>query len=146
MFQIFNVLMSLASQLVKGDNYQHVYIGSIELGVRNETDPDKSKPNPSNIKWHQVFTIVEQKRVGLKPITQCTVPVALWTCAMELSTLDNQAEVLDQIIAMNAGPHRIRSHAHDHCMFLEEKDEVQVQGTKDFYRKIVLNFKEANST
>jgi hypothetical protein len=52
---VFNVLGFFGDMINGGlinsgnDNYPHVRIGDIELGVKRDTAPDTSKPNPSSI-------------------------------------------------------------------------------------------------
>lgn len=129
----------------------------IVLGVRNATNPDYSKPNPVEINWWQEFTIVEHHVVGNKPLTQCTEPEALWKCSIKLHTLASEdpatshaSKTLKSIYKMNAGPYWIEDSLTTHagpgriCMYLEKKEIPQKAGTKDWFREITLQFKQAN--
>ncbi len=133
------------SSLARGrDRAFHVRIGSIELGMRQEDDPDTSRPNPSLIEWTQEFDIAEQHTTGSKPVTILTGPDPLWRCTMEFNTLNNKPEVLTPILDMDAGPRRIVDYDHDHCMLLKKKKFVQRKGTDDWYRSLILEFVENN--
>lgn len=139
-------------------DFVKVKIGpDIVLGVRDAMEPDLSKPNPVEINWWQEFTIVEHHVVGNKPLTQCTEPEALWKCSIKLHTLASEdpatshaSETLKAIYKMNAGPYWIEDSLTTHagpgriCMYLEKKEIPQKAGTKDWFREITLQFKEAN--
>lgn len=138
----------LASKIYKisvKDSWRKVKIGpNVELGVRREDDLDTSKPNPLSITWTQENVIVVHKRIGMKPLTQCTIPEGLWYCDMELDALDNEMEVLDPIRKMKAGPWMIKTSFMDLCMFIESKAVTQKAGTKDWLQNLKLKFIEAN--
>ncbi len=136
--------MTMQDLLTQSGDNQRVRIGDVWLGERRETAPDTSKPNPESIDWSQEFLIIEHKRVGMKPLTQCIEVEALWVLDITFNTLDNDEEVLKPIINMKAGPHWIRTAYHDVCMYLVNKKIQQVKGTKDWYQKVILHFKEAN--
>lgn len=139
------ILLVDVSSLAKGRDRQfHVKIGSIELGVRRDDDPDTSKPNPSLIEWTQEPEIAIQKVTGGRPVTILTEPIGLWYCTMEFNTLNNKPEVLQVLLDMHAGPRRIVDYDHDVCMLLKKKKFVQRKGTDDWYRSLTLEFVENN--
>ncbi len=132
------------------DMAKHVKIGSVELGIRNASDPDLSQPNPE-ITWTQEFEIVIHKTVGQKPLTQCTIPNGIWNLALKFNTLKGTdggiSDVLVAIRDMLAGPHRVEDALFNEgkCMFIQKKTITQPKGTKDFYHTVELQLIEANS-
>lgn len=127
------------------DNWQHVMIGTIELGIKNYDDPDTSRPNPSLIEWWQEFDVSIKKITGEKPVTILISPKTIWHCTMEFNALDNKPLVLQPLLDMDAGPRRVTDFDHNNvCMLLKKKKFVQRKGTKDWYRALVLEFVENN--
>jgi len=140
------------------ESYKRVKIGPVELGIRDFSNPDFSKPNPSEIKWWRENNVVEHPVVGHKPLTQCTEPDTLWHCSIRLSTLADQdtatshfSENLKKLAKMNAGPWMVEDSFTTHgleagrlCMYLKKPEFTQKAGTKDWYRIVDLQLVEAN--
>jgi hypothetical protein len=79
------------------DSAYHVKIGdSVELGIRDFTDPDTGRPNPGEIRYTQEFEIVIHKTVGQKPLTQCTIPVGLWETVADACSPVTDAMISDK--------------------------------------------------
>lgn len=135
---------SIAASAAQRHNFKRVKIGAVQLGIYNEGDPDKSKPNPRSIVWSQEFEIIEHKIVGMKPLTQCLEDEALWKCDMEFTTLDNKPEVQDKVIAWKAGPYNVETAVKSVCMYIESKTITQEKGTDDYYQVVHIKLKEAN--
>jgi hypothetical protein len=132
------------------DSAFHVKIGEVELGIRNQEDPDSSQPNPIEIRWSQEMEIVIHKTVGQKPLTQCTIPVGLWLLQLKFNTLKGTDgdinETLTSIRDMDAGPRRVYDalFKDGKCMYLQKKEIIQPKGIKDYYHSVELSLIEAN--
>lgn len=133
------------------DSAFHVKIHGIELGIRDQEDPDTSRPNPLEIRYSQEFEIVIHKTVGQKPLTQCTIPDGLWNILVKFNVLkgsDNGlSENLKTIRALTAGPRKFYSALFDDglCTYIQKKEIVQTKGAKDWYHSVELTLIEANS-
>lgn len=137
---------------------KRVKIGPVTLGIMDFMDPDRSQPNPSEIRWWKEHNITEHHVVGNKPLTQCTEPEALWHCSIKLVTLaeDDPAkshfsDTLKKLAGMDAGPWWVEDSMTTHgpfpgrlCMWLKRPEFTQKAGTKDWYRIVDIQLLEAN--
>jgi len=132
------------------DSAYHVNIHGIELGIRDQDDPDASKPNPMEIRYTQEFEIVVHKTVGQKPLTQCTIPDGLWEVLIKFITLkgtdDGLSESLLAIKGLTAGPRKIYTALFPEglCTYIRKKEIVQTKGSKDWYHTAEITLIEAN--
>ena len=133
------------------DSAYHVKIGdSVELGIRDFTDPDTGRPNPGEIRYTQEFEIVIHKIVGQKPLTQCTIPVGLWETIIKFVSLKGTdgdlQENLKTIRDMSAGPRKIYTALFPGglCSYIKRKEITQQAGSDDWYHSCELQFIEAN--
>lgn len=133
------------------DSAFHVKIGdSIELGVRDFTDPDTSKPNPEEIRYTQEFEIIVHKTVGQKPLTQCTIPIGLWEVMLKFNSLKGTdgdiAENLKAVKGLSSGPRKLYTALFPDglCSYIKRKEIIQVKGSADWYHSCEISFIEAN--
>jgi hypothetical protein len=148
---IASVTGSAASAIVSiQDSAFHVKIHGIELGIRDQDDPDTSLPNPLEIRYSQEMEIVIHKTVGQKPLTQCTIPEGLWDVEIKAVFLKGSDGGLQQALQdlrdLTAGPRKIFTALFPGglCTYLKKKEIVQTKGTKDWYHTGTFSFIEAN--
>jgi hypothetical protein len=141
---------SAAATVSLQDSAYHVKIGEVELGIREISDPDTSKPNPLEIRYTQEMEIVVHKTVGQKPLTQCTIPDGLWEVLIKFNTLKGTdgdlSDTLTKIKGFTAGPRKLYTALFPEglCSYIKKKEIIQTKGAKDYYHSIELSLIEAN--
>jgi hypothetical protein len=132
------------------DSAFHVKLHGIELGTREQGDPDTGQPNPLEIRYTQEFEIVVHKTVGQKPLTQCTIPDGLWNISVKYNSLKGTngdlSEKLKSIRDLTAGPKKFYSALFPGglCTYIQKKEIVQSKGADDWYHSVELTLIENN--
>lgn len=145
--------LGAAATVSLADSAYHVKIGDaeIELGIRDPSDPDASRPNPMEIRYTQEMEIIVHKTVGQKPLTQCTIPEGLWEVMIKFVTLKGTdgdlSENLKKIKGFTAGPRKLFTALFPEglCSYIKRKEIVQTKGAKDWYHTVELTLIEANA-
>lgn len=133
------------------DKAFHVKLHGIELGIRDLSDPDISKANPTEIRYSQEFKIVIHETPGQKPITQCTIPDGIWKITVKLTGLKGSdgdlSTVLTGIRDLTAGPRKLYTALFPEglCTYIERKEIVQSKGADDWFHTIEVSLVEANA-